>query len=207
MLYISGENFKYMRYIANILTDKNFKEKGLYNIVSSKKELIDGIPTLVIGWEFTKKMYNDANILDWEISRDVYWTYGNREKRNRYDENINKFKDLALLKFIKSVKYEYKNILLLTDEEKNEIIEIITGNGVNVYIHNDMLYVLKDNKNVIGLSLRDIDYIGKDRKKILSKVFRNEKNHIISLTDSELSYDIKNTLYKYSYVVPYLFDR
>lgn len=196
-----------MRYIANILTDKNFKEKGLYNIVSSKKELIDGIPTLVIGWEFTKKMYNNANILDWEISRDVYWTYGNREKRNRYDENINKFKDLALLRFIKSVKYEYKNILLLTDEEKNEIIEIISGDGVNVYIHNDMLYVLKDNKNVIGLSLRDIDYIGKDRKKILSKVFRNEKNHIISLTDSELSYDIKNTLYKYSYVVPYLFDR
>ena len=196
-----------MRYIANILTDKNFKEKGLYNIVSSKKELIDGIPTLVIGWEFTKKMYNNANILDWEISRDVYWTYGNREKRNRYDENINKFKDLALLRFIKSVKYEYKNILLLTEEEKNEIIEIISGNGVNVYIHNDMLYVLKDNKNVIGLSLRDIDYIGKDRKKILSKVFRNEKNHIISLTDSELSYDIKNTLYKYSYVVPYLFDR
>ena len=207
MLYISCENFKYMRYIANILTDKNFKEKGLYNIVSSKKELIDGIPTLVIGWEFTKKMYNNANILDWEISRDVYWTYGNREKRNRYDENINKFKDLALLRLIKSVKYEYKNILLLTDEEKNEIIEIISGEGVNVYIHNDMLYVLKDNKNVIGLSLRDVDYIGKDRKKILSKVFRNEKNHIISLTDSELSYDIKNTLYKYSYVVPYLFDR
>lgn len=196
-----------MRYIANILTDKNFKEKGLYNIVSSKKELIDGIPTLVIGWEFTKKLYNNANILDWEISRDVFWTYGNREKRNRYDENINKFKDLALLRFIKSVKYEYKNILLLTEEEKNEIIEIISGDGVNVYIHNDMLYVLKDNKNVIGLSLRDIDYIGKDRKKILSKVFRNEKNHIISLTDSELSYDIKNTLYKYSYVVPYLFDR
>ena len=73
-----------MKFIANILTDKPFTNAELYNVVSDKNNLIDGIPTLVIGWEYTKKMFNNANILDWEIDRNTYWTYGKREKRNKY---------------------------------------------------------------------------------------------------------------------------
>ena len=46
-----------MKFIANILTDKPFKDNDLYNVVSDKNNLIGGIPTLVVGWEYTKKLY------------------------------------------------------------------------------------------------------------------------------------------------------
>jgi hypothetical protein len=195
-----------MRYIANILTNRKFTDNELYNIVENKENLIENIPTLVIGWEYTKKLFKNANILNWEIDENTFWTYGNRERRSKYEENVDKFKKLALKRMIKSINYEFFNILIATEEEKKEFCNLITNHTTNVHINNDILYVLKPNTNdVIGISLRDIDYIEKDRKKILSKVFKNTSNNIISLTDVNLSYDIKNTLYKYSYTIPYLF--
>ena len=101
-----------MKFIANILTDKPFTNAELYNVVSDKNNLIDGIPTLVIGWEYTKKMFNNASILDWEIDRNTYWTYGKREKRNRYEENLERFRQMSITRFIKSVNYRYSNILI-----------------------------------------------------------------------------------------------
>ena len=55
-----------MKYIANILTNGIFEDE-LYNVTSKKGDLIDGIPTLVIGWEFYKKRYSNANILESKI--------------------------------------------------------------------------------------------------------------------------------------------
>lgn len=196
-----------MKYIANILTDKTFIDNELYNVVNSKDKLIGGIPTLIIGWEYTKKLYKDASILDWSIDRDTYWTYGKREKRNRYDENIVNFRKLAMSRFIKSVKYKFFSLITISDEEKEYIIKLISKvDGTNIYLNNDMVYVLDiENKLVIGFSLKDIDYIGKDRKKILSKIYRNKNNVLIDIKD-DLSYDAKMALNGYSYVIPYLYS-
>ena len=53
-----------MRFIANILTDRKFNDCEFYNVVSKKEDLIENIPTLVIGWGFTKKLYPEANIIN-----------------------------------------------------------------------------------------------------------------------------------------------
>lgn len=194
-----------MKYIANILTDKALKFNALYNVVNDRTKIIENIPTLIIGWEFTKKIFPNANILEWEIEKNIYWTYGNREKRNKYEENLEKFKALALKQFIKSVKYEYCNILIVEKEEKVRIFNIINKIGAHIYANGDMLYVYDDVENkVIGLSLRDIDYIGGDRKKIFASIYKNEKNNFITLNNEELSMDIRSALRNYNYVIPFL---
>lgn len=194
-----------MKFIANILTDKPFVNNELYNVVDEKDKLIDGIPTLVIGWGYTKKMYPEASILNWSIDRNVYWTYGKREKRNRYEENIEKFRQLAITRFIKSVKYKYYSLLTISDDEKGYLISLFCKpNGSVVYINYNMVYVLDENNNVIGFSLRDIDYLGKDRKKMLSLIFRNKNNVIIDIKDT-LSWETKSSLNNCSYVIPYLY--
>lgn len=194
-----------MKFIANILTEKPINNTELYNVVNCKENLIDNIPTLVIGWEYTKKMFPEANILNWEIDRNTYWTYGKREKRNKYEENMEKFRQLAMLRFIKSVKYKYVNLLISEKEEKDYIISLIKEKNTYIYIANDIVYLLdKINDLVIGFSLRDIDYLKKDRKKILSKIYNNKEN-IIDIKN-QFSWETKNSLYKYSYVVPYLWS-
>lgn len=192
-----------MKFIANILTDKPFANAELYNVVGDKDSLIDGIPTLIIGWEYTKKMFNNASILEWEIDRNTYWTYGKREKRNRYEENLDKFRKLALTRFIKSVKYQYFNILTISNKEKEYILELLNDKSTYIYMNNDMVYVVDTTENgVIGFSLRDIDYLEKDRKKILSKIYTN-KDRVIDIKD-KLSWETKNVLHNWNYVVPFL---
>lgn len=195
-----------MKFIANILTDKPFKDNDLYNVVSDKNNLMDGIPTLVVGWEYTKKLYPEASILNWEVGNNVYWTYGNREKRNKYEENIVKFRQLALTKFIKSVKYKFYSLLTTTDEEKEYILNLIgKDSGSFIYMNYDMVYIFDaENNVVIGFSLRDIDYMGKERKGIFSKIYRNQNNNIIDIKDS-LTWDTKNALRNCNYVIPYLY--
>jgi hypothetical protein len=195
-----------MKYIANILTDKPFIDNELYNVVDSKDKLIGGIPTLVVGWDYTKRLYGNASILDWSIDRNTYWTYGKREKRNRYDENIVNFRKLAMTKFIKSVKYKYYSIITISDDDKKYILGLLSkDSGSNIYLAHDMVYVLDNVENVvIGFSLKDIDYVGKDRKKIFSMIYKNKNNVIIDIKDG-LSYDAKSVLSGYSYVIPYLY--
>lgn len=197
-----------MKFIANILTDKNLSFNELYNVVKTKDDIINGIPTLVIGWEYTKNMYPNANILDWEVEKNVYWTYGSRERRNKYEENIEKFKDLALKHFVKSIKYEYYNVLTISEETKKYIFNLMEDSaGTNIYAFSDMLYILdRSTQKVIGLSLRDIDYMGKDRKKMFAKIYGNVNNNLITLDGDVLSWEIRNALRNYNYAIPYLFE-
>lgn len=195
-----------MKYIANILTNKKFNDNTLYNVVDCKENLIENIPTLVIGWEYTKKMFKNANILNWEIDENTFWTYGNRERRSKYEENLEKFKNLALTRLVKSVKYEFLNLLTITKEDREKLCSLVVGGNINIHINNDIIYILKPETSiVIGMSLRDVDYMGKDRKEFLSYFYKNKDNNIISLTDTNIPYDIKNALYKHSYAIPYLF--
>ena len=127
-------------------------------------------------------MYPNANILNWSIEKNIYWTYGKREKRNKYEENIDKFKRLAITNFIKTVIYKYYNLLTISNSDKNYLLNLLNrDNGSFIYLNNDMVYILDNENVVIGFSLRDMDYIGKERKKILSLIFNLTILSLLSL--------------------------
>ena len=69
-----------------------------------------------------------------------------------------------------------------------------------------MLYIMDNiNNKVVGITLRDIDYLGKDRNKIFAKIYSNPNNRIITLDNDVLTWDMRNVLRNYNYVIPYLF--
>jgi hypothetical protein len=195
-----------MRYIANILTNRKFDDYEFYNIVSRKEDLIDNIPTLVIGWEFTKTLYPNANITTWDIDNNTFWTFGNRERRQRYDELLIKFRNLAINRFIKNIKYKYINLL---SEGFGGLEFLLTKcDDINVYINNDMVYVVtnsKDNDNiqVYGFSLKAYQYLGVDKKDIFKQIYASGAN-VITPKD-EIPWEIKNNLKNCSYVIPCMY--
>ena len=192
-----------MKYIANILTDKKFSDNELYNVVSTKEELIDGIPTLSVGWEFTKSMYPDVNIIEWQINEDTYWTYGKREHRDRYEENIKKFRELATNRISKMIGYVFFSMLVTTDGDKHALFDMFKKSPTTIYINNDMVYSFSEgNDKVIAFSLKDIDYECKDRKKIFSYFYKSNSINIVDGTT--LSWEIKNSLRNCIYIIPYL---
>jgi len=196
-----------MRFIANILTDKNFDKCKYYNIVSNKDGLIKNIPTLVIGWEFTKTLYPNTNIISWEIDKDTYWTFGSRERRQSYEENLIKFRELALNRFIKMIKYKF--ISIIDSGVKDNALDFLLDNcsGFKVYINNDMVYATGKNTPdyspfVYGFSLREYNYIGVNIKELLKKIY-NSKIEIIKITD-DFPLELKDSLKNKTYVIPCL---
>ena len=71
-----------MNYLANIYTKSKLDIEPFFNVVDDENKLIDGIPTLIIGWDSVKSLYGDINILDKKVKDNIYWTFGQRERRN-----------------------------------------------------------------------------------------------------------------------------
>ena len=198
-----------MRIIANILTDRKFELCEFYNIVSRKEDLIENIPTLVIGWEFTKTLYPEANIISWEIDKDTYWTFGNRERRQRYEESLVKFRELALNRLVKKIKYKFISSIECDDINFNALNFLLDNfSGFKLYINNDMVYVAGENTPdtspyVYGFSMREYNYIGLDVKQLFKKIY-NSKIEIIKSTDN-IPWEIKNIIKNRNYIIPCLY--
>lgn len=192
-------------YLANILTSENFEDKKFYNVVSNEGDLIEGIPTLIIGREKAKELYPNAPILDWKINDEVYWTYGKRVRRERNEDDIKKFKKLMLERLIKGADYWFFNVLTATKEEKTKFnITLMDSTRKVVLISGDMAYIYYvDTHETIGVSLYDIDYSGVGRDKILKLFERNKSIKIINERDF-ISYETRDIITNKKYIIPYL---
>lgn len=197
-----------MRKIGNILTDGKFDSEGIYNVVSSKDDLISGIPTLVIGWDFVKKNYPEANIINWKIDNNTYWTFGNRERRAQYEVRLEDFKNLSIERLIKNVKYVPFSVLTETDENKKEFFGMINNESLEklIYTRNDMLYLYLPSKEVVyGVSLRDIWYIGKNAEKFVQKIYKTENvDSVNSIVGQTLTHGMISKFKNCMYIIPCL---
>ena len=199
-----------MKHIANILTSDPFSASELYNVTAERDSLIPGIPTLVIGWERAKEEYPDASIIEWKLADDVYWTYGKYERREKYEENLKKFSELAVKNLIDSISYTYYDVILLGDGKFNSFINMLMDDSKKtVYAPGDMLYVYFEElrpHSIIGLSLRDCDYLGPEYKKRLFSTLYNKENINILKNNSEISREVRYKLKNREYMLPYIFS-
>ena len=197
-----------MKYIGNILTDDRLESMELFNVTPEREALIDGIPTLIIGWERTKKEYPDASIIEWKVSDNVYWTYGKYEKRDKYEENLKKFNDIAISNLIESVLYVFYDILFYPEEKFESFLNLMKdGSKKTVYVSSNMMYVFMEKISpltVIGLSIRDCDYLGLGNKKKLFSVLYSSENVNILKNGDEISREMRYKLKNRSYLTPYL---
>lgn len=194
-----------MKYIGNILTNIKLDNTDYYNVTDSKDKLIGGIPTLVVGWNSVKSFYDNVDITNWKINNNTYWTFGKREKREKMELDIPKFKKMATDILIKSVKYSFFNVLTESNDKKERLFKSFTDNSKKtVYIDNEMVYILyEEKKQIIGISLRDVNFIGGDIDKIVSTLKKNGAITVLNEQDNrirKLKYLFKNNLY----IIPYV---
>lgn len=197
-----------MKYIANILTDEPFNEGELYNVVRDKGKLIPDIPTLIIGWERTKTEYPDASIIEWKVADNVYWTYGKYERRDKYEVNVKKFQDLSFKKFVESLEYAFYDVLLTPPERFESFLASLgSDNQKTIYVTGDMMYLYYNGTNkVVGLSLRDCDYLNEfTKKRIFSSVYNSNTVNLLKNND-EISKEIRYKAKGRAYILPYLYS-
>lgn len=196
-----------MRYLANVLTDNKafFNGNALYNVVKTETELIPNTPTLIVGWDKAKKLYPTASILDWKIDDMTYWTYGRRVKREKFEEDVDKFKKIVFDRVSKSVKYEFFSVLTATTDEKKGFYTYLKSKAPKyMLLKNNMVYIYsaEDNKT-IGINLSDVDYEGGDRAKLLRNLFNNPSITTVKEQDY-ISSETRELINNKRYIIPYL---
>ncbi len=196
-----------MNYLANIYTKSKLDIEPFFNVVDDENKLIDGIPTLIIGWDSVKSLYGDINILDKKVKDNIYWTFGKRERRNVMEIDVQKFKKKAMSIMSNNVKYKFFNILTAKNDKKKSFYLLLKDTRYKtIFSFNNMLYIYIDGTNtVVSISLRDVEYIGGDIKKIFSTLYNNKFVKVANdndLKDTNAKLFFKDNIY----LIPYIFS-
>ena len=161
-----------MEPIANIITKEPVDVPYFINVTGNTEETVKGIPTLIVGWETTKKLYPLANILKRELSKDTWWTFGRREKGDVFEKETESFLHEAVGRVIDRTNYRFVNILVNDNPVFKEFTERLKeAPSITVVQYKDMVYAYpEDGDTVYGISLRDCDYAGYDRKAMARRI-------------------------------------
>jgi hypothetical protein len=193
-------------YVANIVTKTNLNVDKYFNIVQSIDEIIDDLPTLVIGWDIVKTINPNADFIDKKLSKDIFWTFKKTERRDIFEEDLYYFIKHSYNLLIKNIEYIFIDLILFSDSElKATFKKIKKSPKVIGYKYNNMLYLYTD-KTIYGFDLKLVKYLDLDSDKTIEKikpycsVFLTDTNILIEYKDiiEMLNNEVKYIPYIYS---------
>jgi hypothetical protein len=166
-----------MRYIGNIITKSKIEVSSFFNVSSDIKNVDTSIPTLIIGWGEVKKIFPEQNILNTKITDTISWTFSKREKRYRYEIDLDLFIKDIIKKINDDANYKFFNYIISAHEKRECFLSYIKNGGNSIYYNSRFLYIYNDKDKVtIGISLNDLLYVGIDVKKFISSLNENSNN-------------------------------
>lgn len=195
--------------IAKIYSDnKNIDTYGIIEINGIDAFYEDSsIPTLIVGKKNAEKIYGKENVkvLNKQIKNNVFWTFSKTEKRNEYETDIEKFYSYVFNSLLREIKYKSLNVYLLKYNKFREIVNYIDSKKCNkTALVTDKHVYLCIGKNVIGISIYELNYIGVTRDRFITFL----KKHSINI---EYNYSKFNNLFKKypifnKIIVPYIYN-
>lgn len=167
--------------IGNIVSLTNINVSEDINVVKSLDEIIQGLPTLIIGWDYVKKHYPDYNIVTRKLSDNLFWTFKKNEKRDLHEEDIYNFVQNCYDGLVNKVIYYFVDPFSLNRKSLVKLLNKVTDSKPISYYHDDMCYIYFDNL-ILGIDLTFTEFVGISREKILNRI--NIKSSIFLTKDA-----------------------
>lgn len=187
--------------IANIISTNNINVSEEFNVVKSMDEIIHGLPTLIIGFDYVNKHYPDFDILSSELEPNLYWTFKKTERRDKHEEDLIWFENKVYSDLANNIKYIFVDPI---QYHKHSIIKIIRKihslEKPITFINDKMIYIYGDNL-IFGVDLKLLHFIGLDANKIKYKI---KTKSIVFLDDSEILIEYKNYIEELGLQVKFL---
>lgn len=200
-----------MNYIANVVITDGSKinyDKSVRRCTDIS-EADSTLPTLIIGYHNAEKWINNYNILKkWYPEQNLFWTFGKRERKYEYDDDIEAFYKLVVDTICKDIKYSYLNIINTKYSNIKELLSFLYNEERKViYIENNRFLFIyeKNRKRIIGISLDLCQYIGIPKDKVLTKLKKNSNIKIIN-SISFLNRKLREFVYNNKHYVPVFYD-
>ena len=90
---------------ANIVSTTQINVPQDFNVVQSMDEIIHGLPTLIIGFDLTDKLFPKYDVGNIKVTDNVYWTTKKTESRDKHNIELEWFKHFAYHELIKDINY------------------------------------------------------------------------------------------------------
>jgi hypothetical protein len=186
--------------IGNIVSTTNINVSDDFNVVQSLDEIIQGLPTLIIGWDYVKKNYPDYDVTDRKLSDNLYWTVKKTEKRDIHEEDLFYFIKNSYKKLIDNISYYYLDPFNFTRKQFLRLIEKLNTSKSISYHHDNMIYIYIENY-ILGIDIEILEFIGFKRDKIITKI--NNKSTIF-LTKDAIFIEYKHRIENFENQVKYI---
>lgn len=189
--------------IGNIVSITNIEVPKEFSVYKSIEEIDKNLPTLIVGWSIVNKYYPNFDILNKELTKNVFWTFKKTERRDIFEEDLTRFISFSIKNLVKDTKYVFIDIIqyYTYSKIKKFIITITQSLKISTYIHKDMVYISADNL-IFGIDLLQLRYMGINTDKIIKKLTKISK--IIENNNNYSSYlkELNNEM-KY---IPFLYN-
>lgn len=192
-------------FVGNIVSKSNLNIDKYFNVVESLDNIIQGLPTLIIGWDIVKTINPNADFIDKKLSNDIFWTFKKTERRDIFEEDLYNFIHHTYNRLVNDIKYQYIDFIQLDEDEIKEIFNQIKNKKSITYFYNNMLYIHNE-KTIYGIDLKLVKYLDFDTTKTINKIKRYSK---VFLTDNDIIIEYKDIIdmldneVKY---IPYLYS-
>jgi len=186
--------------IGNVVCKKHIKIDKNFNLIKLTNEIIEGLPTLIVGLDNAKSFTDKISYLDRKINTNTFWTFTRLEKRDLFEEDLFYFIKFSYDELLKSANFKFIDLILSDSNEINKVFNNIkSSDRVITFSYENMVYV-HINYMIYGFDLRQVDYIGKsknifiDKIKDMSDVFLSDEKILIeykkelSILNDEIKY-------------------
>ena len=192
--------------VANIVSSNNINVSEEFNVVKSMDEIIHGLPTLIVGFDYVNKNYPDFNILDIELEPNLYWTVKKTERRDKHVEDLTWFINKVYNDLTKDITYFFIDPLQYKPKSLWRIIrKLYSIKNLVTFVNGDMVYIYGE-KFIFGIDLKLMSYIGIKKDK-LKDVIKSKSS--VFLVDSDILIEYKNYIEELGYQIkflPYLYS-
>jgi hypothetical protein len=187
--------------IANIVSNQKVSVSEEFNVVVSMDDIIHGLPTLIVGFDYVNKNYPNFDVMDRKLGEKLYWTLKRTEKRDKYEEDLSWFINKVLTDLISDISYVFVDPIQYNAKTIRKIIRKFHSMENKItYQNGQMLYVYSD-KIIFGVDLKLLKYIGLDYSKIKDKIIIKSS---VFLTNDKILIEYKNTINELDNQVRYI---
>jgi len=192
-------------FVGNIVSKSNLNIDKYFNVVQSIDDVINGLPTLIIGWDIVKTINPNADFIDKKLSKDIFWTFKKTERRDIFEEDLYNFIQYTYNLLVKDIKYKFVDFIELDKNETKDVFNQIKNKKSISYFYNNMVYIHNE-KTIYGIDLKLVKYLDFDVTKTINKI---KTYSTVFLSDSDIIIEYKDIIdmldnqVKY---IPYLYS-
>lgn len=181
--------------VANIVSNTKINVSEEFNVVKSMDDIIQGLPTLIIGYEYVNKHFPDFDISSFCLGPDLYWTFKRTERRDNFEQDLLKFISKVYTDLVSKTVYVFVDPIQHKPKTLRKIIrKIYSLENVVTYVNGQMIY-LYSGEFIFGVDLKLLKFMGvniekiKEKIKTLSSVFLDDDKILIEYKKNIVALD------------------